>query len=73
MLLELRAEAETGLTEALDVLGYPADDLGIERPPDDVDAGLASSVAVRLAEAAGPPPPAVPAALPCPSDTDGCG
>ena len=72
MLLELRAEAETGLTEALDVLGHPADDLGIERPPDDVDAVLASSVAFRLAEAAGTPPPAVAADLADAFDTDGC-
>ncbi len=63
MLLSMRAEVETGLSEALERLGYPTDDLGIERPPDDVDAVLASSVAFRLAEVAGEAPPVVAAEL----------
>ncbi len=59
MFLALRDEAEDGLREALADLGYPTGDLGIERPPGDVGAVLASSVAFRLADAAGAPPPAV--------------
>ena len=70
MLLSMRAEVETGLGEALDRLGYPTDDLGIERPPDGVDAVLASSVAFRLAEAAGKAPPAVAAELADAFETD---
>jgi arginyl-tRNA synthetase len=72
MLLALRSEVETELQAALDRLGYPADDLGIERPPEDVDAVLASSVAFRLAEAAGAPPPAVAAELAAAFDADAC-
>ncbi len=59
MLRETRTEVETVLRGALSALDLPADDLGIERPPGDVDAVLASSAAFRLAEAAGAPPPAV--------------
>ena len=63
MFLDFRAEVEAALTDALDALGYPTDDLGLERPPADVDAALASSVAFRLAGDAGEPPPAVAAEL----------
>jgi len=59
MFLALRAEVEDSLRGALADLGYPTDDLGIERPPEDVEAVLASSVAFRLAGAAEAPPPAV--------------
>jgi len=59
MFLALRGEVEDALVDALEGLDYPTDDLGIERPPDDVEAVLASSVAFRLAEVAGAPPPAV--------------
>jgi len=59
MFLALRAEVEDGLGRTLSGLGYPADDLGLERPPEDVDAVLASSVAFRLAAEAEAPPPAV--------------
>jgi len=59
MFLALRGEIEDALVDALEDLDYPTDDLGIERPPDDVEAVLASSVAFRLAEVAGAPPPAV--------------
>ncbi|CAI48124.1 arginine--tRNA ligase [Natronomonas pharaonis DSM 2160] len=59
MFIELRREVETALSEALDACGYPTDDLGIEEPPEDVDAVFASSVAFRLASAAEAPPPAV--------------
>jgi arginyl-tRNA synthetase len=72
MFLAVRAEVETELAATLDRLGYSADDLGIERPPDDIDAVLASSVAYRLAEAAQQPPPAVAAEIAEAFDTDAC-
>ncbi|MFB6142971.1 MAG: arginine--tRNA ligase [Halorientalis sp.] len=59
MFLSARAEVEEALAAALDSLDLPTDDLGVEEPPEGVDAVLASSVAFRLAEAAGAPPPAV--------------
>jgi arginyl-tRNA synthetase len=59
MFLATRTEVEDALTAALDDLDYPTADLGIERPPEDVDAVLASSVAFRLAGEAGAPPPQV--------------
>jgi arginyl-tRNA synthetase len=59
MFLAMRTEVEEVLTAALDQRGYPTDDLGIEEPPDDLDAVLASSVAFRLAGEAGAPPPEV--------------
>ena len=59
MFLAMRTEVETALTETLASLDYPTDDLGIERPPEDVEAVLASSVAFRLAGEAQAPPPAV--------------
>ncbi|MFB6360612.1 MAG: arginine--tRNA ligase [Halobacteriales archaeon] len=57
MFLRLRAEVETALAAALSELDLPADDLGIEEPPENVDAVLASSAGFRLAEAAEAPPP----------------
>ena len=59
MFLQLRAEAADALAAALTDLDLPTDDLGIEEPPEDVDAVLASSVAFRLAGEVGAPPPAV--------------
>ncbi|MFB6184985.1 MAG: arginine--tRNA ligase [Haloarculaceae archaeon] len=59
MFLSLRAEVEDALTGALASLDLPTDDLGIEEPPEDVDAVLASSVAFRLAGDVGAPPPEV--------------
>ena len=59
MLRALRSEVETAIGETLADLGFPTDDLGIERPPADVDAVLATSVAYRLAGEAGAPPPEV--------------
>jgi arginyl-tRNA synthetase len=57
MFITFRREVETALAAALDDLGHPTGDLGIEEPPADVPAVLASSVAFRLAgEAAAPPP-----------------
>ena len=59
MFLALRAAVETALADALTALDLPAADLGIERPPADVDAALASSVAFRSAGEVGAPPPEV--------------
>ena len=59
MFLTLRAEFEEALADALTEAGYPATDLGIEQPPADQDAVLASNVAFRLASEAGEPPAAV--------------
>ncbi|WP_435062982.1 arginine--tRNA ligase [Halobaculum sp. EA56] len=59
MLRQFRSAVAAALSDALADLGYPTDDLGIEDPPDGVDATLASSVAFRLASEAGAPPPQV--------------
>jgi arginyl-tRNA synthetase len=59
MFRAFRAEVETAISDALDALDLPSDDLGIEEPPEDVPATLASSVAFRLAGAVGAPPPKV--------------
>jgi arginyl-tRNA synthetase len=59
MFREFRAEVEAALADALAAMDLPADDLGIEEPPADVDATLASSVAFRLASEVGAPPPQV--------------
>ncbi|MFY4813927.1 arginine--tRNA ligase [Haloarcula sp. AONF1] len=59
MFLQLRAEVEDALADALTTLDLPAEDLGIEEPPEDVDAVLASSVAFRLAGEVGTAPPNV--------------
>jgi arginyl-tRNA synthetase len=69
MFLSLRAEVEDAVAEALTALDLPTDDLGIEQPPDGVDAVLASSVAFRLAEAVGAPPPKVAADIAAEIDT----
>jgi len=59
MFLALRDEVEAALAAALASLDLPADDLGIEEPPEGVDAVLASSAAFRLAGVAGASPPEV--------------
>ena len=59
MFRQFRSDVESALEGALSELGYPTDDLGIEEPPGDVDATLASSVAFRLAGEVGAPPPQV--------------
>ncbi|WP_255150758.1 arginine--tRNA ligase [Halorarius halobius] len=63
MYLQFRADVEAALRDALEAAGYPTDDLGIEQPPEGVDAVLASSAAYRLASEAGAPPPQVAAEL----------
>ncbi|MFP9062593.1 arginine--tRNA ligase [Natrialbaceae archaeon A-chndr2] len=57
MFIALRAEVEDALEGALSSLDLPTDDLGIEEPPEDVPAVLASSVAFRLAGELGVAPP----------------
>ena len=59
MFLTFHGEVEDALRGALDSLSYPTGDLGIEEPPEGIDAVLASSVAFRLAGEASAPPPAV--------------
>lgn len=59
MFRQFRSEVEAALSDALATLDLPTDDLGIERPPDDMDATLASSVAFRLAGEVGDAPPNV--------------
>ena len=63
MFRQFRSEVEAALADALDSLDLPTDDLGIERPPDDMDATLASSVAFRLAGEVGDAPPDVAATV----------
>jgi len=59
MFRQLRSEAEDALRSALTALDLPTEDLGIEEPPEDVEAVLASSAAFRLAGEVGAPPPKV--------------
>jgi arginyl-tRNA synthetase len=59
MFLSLRDDVAAALTEALAALDASTTDLGIEDPPENVDAALASSVAFRLAAERGAPPPQV--------------
>ena len=63
MFRQFRSEVESALADALGSLDLPTDDLGIERPPDDMDATLASSVAFRLAGEVGDAPPDVAATV----------
>ena len=59
MFRSLRSEVESAVEAALTALDLPTDDLGVEKPPEDVGATLASSVAFRLAGEVGAPPPSV--------------
>ncbi|WP_135534859.1 arginine--tRNA ligase [Halostella pelagica] len=59
MFIAVREEVEAAVEDALTALDLPTDDLGIEEPPEDVEAVLASSVAYRLAGEVGAPPPEV--------------
>jgi arginyl-tRNA synthetase len=63
MFIALREAVREALADALAARGYPTDDLGLEEPPEDRAAVLASSVAFRLASEAGAPPPEVAAEL----------
>ena len=70
MFLQFRESVADALRDALEARGLPTDDLGIEEPPEDVDAVLASSVAFRLAGDVGAPPPEVAADLAGDVDAD---
>ncbi|WP_411965212.1 arginine--tRNA ligase [Haloferax sp. YSMS24] len=59
MFRQFREEVEAALSAALSSLDLPTDDLGVEEPPEDVPATLASSVAFRLAGVVGAAPPKV--------------
>ena len=59
MFIEFRSAVEDAVAGALAAHDLPTDDLGIEEPPEGVDAVLASSVAFRLASEVGAPPPKV--------------
>ncbi|USZ66924.1 arginine--tRNA ligase [Halorussus salilacus] len=59
MYLQFRDEVEAAVASALESLDLPTDDLGIEDPPEGVDAVLASSAAFRLAGEVGAAPPEV--------------
>jgi len=71
MYLQFRDEVEAALASALDTLDLPTDDLGVEDPPEGVDAVLASSAAFRLAGEVGAPPPEVAGRLAGEIDADG--
>jgi len=71
MFLSFRESVADALEAALGSRGLPTDDLGIEEPPEDVDAVLASSVAFRLAGEVGAPPPEVAADVAGDVDPDG--
>ncbi|MCU4753598.1 arginine--tRNA ligase [Halobacteria archaeon AArc-curdl1] len=70
MFIALRTEVEDALEGALSALDLPTDDLGIEEPPEDVPAVLASSVAFRLAGELGVAPPQAAAQLAGEIDAD---
>jgi arginyl-tRNA synthetase len=72
MFREFRGEVEDALEDALASMDLPTDDLGVEEPPEDVPAALASSVAFRLAGELGAPPPQVAARVAEAVDVDGC-
>jgi arginyl-tRNA synthetase len=72
MFLSLREEVEAALREALSALSLPTADLGIEEPPEDVPAVLASSVAFRLAGERGAPPPEVASEIAAEVDVGEC-
>ena len=71
MFLAFREEVEDALASALSALSLPTDDLGVEEPPEGVDAVLASSVAFRLAGEVGAPPPEIAADLADAIDPEG--
>ncbi len=70
MFLAFREEVEDALASALAAGSLPTDDLGVEQPPEGVDAVLASSVAFRLASEVGAPPPEIAADIADAVDAD---
>ena len=71
MFRSFRSDIESAVEAALTALDLPTDDLGVEEPPEDVEAALASSVAFRLAGDVGAPPPEVAADIADAVDADG--
>jgi len=71
MFRAFRTEVADALTAGLESLDLPTGDLGIEEPPEDMAATLASSVAFRLASELETAPPAAAATLADAIDTDG--
>ncbi|MBB6647121.1 arginine--tRNA ligase [Halobellus ruber] len=71
MFRRFREEVAAAVESALTALDLPADDLGVEEPPAEMDATLASSVAFRLAGEVGAPPPSVAADVADAIETDG--
>ncbi|XVH30301.1 arginine--tRNA ligase [Haloferacaceae archaeon DSL9] len=71
MFRAFRSEVETAIEAALDSRDLPTEDLGIEDPPEDVPATLASSVAFRLAGVVGAAPPQIAADIAGEIDVDG--
>ena len=63
MFRAFRAEVTDCLRAALATLGHPTIELGLEEPPGQIEAGLASNVAFRLAEPMGETPPTVAASV----------
>jgi arginyl-tRNA synthetase len=59
MFRAFRSEVAAAVESALTALDLPTDDLGVEEPPAEMPATLASSVAFRLASEVGAPPPSV--------------
>jgi arginyl-tRNA synthetase len=70
MFRRFREEVAAAVESALTALDLPADDLGVEEPPAEMDATLASSVAFRLAGEVGAPPPSVAADVADAIETD---
>lgn len=70
MFRSTREDVTTALADALEVLSLSSEDLGLERPPEGVDAILASNVAFRLASEAGAPPVEVAASIAGELDAD---
>ena len=70
MFLSLRTEVTEALSSALATLDVPSADLGIEEPPENVDAVLASSAAFRLAPDLEAPPPQIASRLAAAIDPD---
>jgi len=72
MFRAFRSEVEDAVEAALESLDLPTDDLGVEEPPEDVPATLASSVAFRLAGEVGAAPPSVAGDVADAIDVDDC-
>ena len=70
MFRSLRDSVESAVASALEARGLSTDDLGIEEPPEDVDAVFASNIAFRLAGELGAPPPQIAGELAAELDAD---